>query len=831
MSRCPTRRAHRTAVDGRPGRLTRLARAALACTAIALAVPLAATPVYAQTVQAAREYALAAAPLALALTQFAESAGVALSFDAATLRGRHSTGLQGSYTVDAGFAALLAGTGLQTRPGPQGAYTLHDEAAAPVQPVTTLSVVRVTASTDAGTENTGSLTSRKASVFKGVESLKDIPQPVTVLTRQYLDDRALPDLHEVLQNTPGVAVDYVDSERVTYFSRGHQIDSLQIDGLSINHSGSSFIQPDAAVLDRVEVLRGASGMLRGAGQPSATVNMVRKRPTRELQTSAALGIGSWQRRRIEGDVSGPLNEEGTLRGRVVAVSDEKEFFQKARSEDRKVLYGVFEADLTSRTLLTGSLQHSDLDATGAWGNMPANFDGSPLNLPRDTYLGAAWNQWNRTNRQAFAELAHRFDNGWTAKASAAYTQLRLKDGGFKQSYFTRPAGATDPYLMNVTTSVYDGNASDQRAIVAMADGPVELFGRKHQLVLGVENVRTKVTESWGIFNLSPLDGVDIRTWDPYTSYPEVAYVNTGVPNRPNYTRQQGVFATSRLSLADPLAALVGARLSWWEYEAASGPAASYEIDRELTPYLGLVYDINPQLSAYTSYTEIFTPQSTKGVGGAVLEPIRGKDYEAGIKGEFLRGRLTASLSLFRIDNVGRALLDTDTPNVCPVSGSNPDGYCNVAGGKTRSQGWEMEAAGEVMPGWDLMASYTNTRTRYIADASAANVGRPLRSQDPRHQVRLFTTYRLNGAAHGWKVGGGADIRSETSVTAGGLTARQAGQAVYNAMVGYQINDHYALQLNVNNVFDKVYYKKYSPTGISTYYGDPRNAMATLRVKF
>lgn len=814
----------------RPGALSRLARASIACAAITLTGPLALGLAQAQ---AARPYALAAAPLAQVLTQFAHSAGVVLSFDAAALRGRPSTGLQGSYTVDAGFAALLAGSGLRAQRDAQGNYRLEPAANEPTDPATTLPPVRVSAATGttASTENSGALATRKATVFRGFESLKEIPQPVTVLTRQFLEDRALPDLHDVLQNTPGVSVDYVDSERVTYFSRGHQIDSLQIDGLSINQGGSSFIQPDTAVLDRVEVLRGASGMLRGAGQPSATVNMVRKRPTRELQSSAAVGIGSWQRRRVEGDVSGPLNPEGTLRGRVVAVSDEREFFQKARAEDRKVLYGVFEADLTSRTQLTASLQHTDLDATGAWGNLPANFDGSPLDLPRDTYLGAAWNQWNRYNRQAFTELAHRFDSGWTAKLSGAYTQLRLKDGGFKQSYFTRPTGATDPYLMNVTTSVYTGNASDQRALVASADGPVELFGRKHQLVLGLENLRTKVTESWGIFNLSPLNNVDIRTWDPYTSYPEVAYVNTGVPTRPAYTRQQGAFATARVSLADPLAALVGGRLSWWEYEASTSPVGNYKIGREFTPYVGVVYDINPQLNAYASYTEIFTPQSTLGVGGAVLDPIRGEDFEAGLKGEFLRGRVTASLSLFRIDNVGKALLDTSTPNACLPSASNPDGYCNVAGGKTRSQGWEMEIAGELMPGWDVIAGYTNTRTRYLADASASNVGKPLRSQDPRQQLRLFSTYRLRGAAEGWKVGGGTEIRSETTVTAGGLTARHPGYAVYNAMLGYQINDHYALQLNVNNVFDKVYYKKYAPTGISTYYGDPRNAMATLRVKF
>ncbi len=156
-----------------------------------------------------------------------------------------------------------------------------------------LPVVTVTGTAEGkGSEGSGSLSSRKTSVMKGFDTVREIPQPVTVITRQMLDDRAMLDLQDVLQNTPGVSVDYTDSERVTYFSRGYQIDALQIDGVTVNQAGSSFVQPDTAVLDRVEVLRGASGMLRGSGNPSATVNMVRKRPTKAFHASVGATAGS-----------------------------------------------------------------------------------------------------------------------------------------------------------------------------------------------------------------------------------------------------------------------------------------------------------------------------------------------------------------------------------------------------------------------------------------------------------------------------------------------------------------------------------------------------------
>ncbi|WP_229427252.1 TonB-dependent siderophore receptor [Massilia atriviolacea] len=693
----------------------------------------------------------------------------------------------------------------------------------------TMPVITVTAEADNGdTEHSGSFAAKKVKLFKGIESIRDIPQPVTVLSRQFLDERALLDLHDVLQNTPGVTVDYVDSERVTYFSRGYAIDALQVDGLTINQAGSAFIQPDTAVLDRVEVLRGASGMLRGSGNPSATVNMVRKRPTATFQGAAGLTLGSWERRRLEADIGGALNAAGSVRGRLVAVNDDKEFDQKGRSEERKVFYGVVEADLGKRTMLTASLQHTDLNATGAWGNLPGNLDGTPLALPRDTYLGADWNRWNRYNTQAFTELEHRFDNDWSVKVNAAYTELHLKENGFKQTYMTRAARETNPYLMTVTSAQYTGAASDQLNIGASANGPFHAFGRKHQLVLGAESTRNKSVDSWGQGNLYPAL-IDIRSFDPSSTYPEQDVPMPATKNTPGTITQQAAFATARLSVSDPLTVLLGARVSWWESASPAAPASNYAVNREVTPFAGVVYAFDKQLSAYASYTEIFTPQNVKGADGMILDPIRGEDVEAGLKGEFLGGRLNASAGVFRINNVGKAIEDSSSINPCLPYFTT--GYCRIAGGKTRSEGWEMELSGQLLPGWQVMAGYTNTRTRYLVDSSASNVGQPLRSIDPRHVLRLFTSYKPGGALQGLTVGGGAQMQSDASVKSGALTSRQGGYAVYNAMLSYQVGKLVSVQANVNNLFDKTYYKKFGPTGIAYYYGDPRSVSVSLRANF
>jgi len=711
-------------------------------------------------------------------------------------------------------AALLA---------PFGAFAA--DAPAPDElPQQGLPTVNVIGKQDATTEKSRSFTTRSSTLFKGEQDIRDTPQPVTVITRQFLDERKLLDLTDVLNNTPGVQVDYTDSERLSYNSRGFSIDALQVDGLTFNQSGAAFVQPDTAVLDRVEVLRGASGMLRGSGNPSATVNMVRKRPTKAFQANGAITIGSWERRRVEADVSAPLNESGSIRGRLVAVKDKKEFFQNVKKEDREVLYGVIQADLTPGTTVTASLQHTDMDATGAWGGLPPNLDGSALNLPKDTYIGVDWNTWNRYNDQAQIELEHRFANEWTVRLNAGYTALRLKDGAFKQTYVTRTR-ATDPYLYTITTAQYTGDDSRQQAMNLVADGPFTLFGRKHQLVLGAERVHNRSIGTRGAGNLYP-QVIDIRTFNPRTDYLErdVALPATGIP--PVETSTEGAYATARLSIANPLTAIVGGRMNWYENASQVSASASYKVTREITPYFGLVYDLSQELSAYASYTEIFSPQNVRGADGQILDPITGEDYELGVKGAFFGGRLNASLGLFQIENVGRAIEDSSSINPCLPYFTT--GFCRVAGGKQRSEGWEGEVSGEILTGWQVTAGYTNTRTKYLIDSSAANVGQPLRSQDPKHQLRLFTSYSPNRFGQGWTVGGGVQAQSDTYVRGSGLTARQGGYSVANAMVAYRFSDKLEIQANVNNLFDKTYYKKIGTTAVPYYYGDPRNVAVTLR---
>lgn len=811
----------------RPDPLQRAVRGALLGLALsAAAAPLlgAAAPAATQQVQ---RWNIPAGPLDAALEQMARQGGLNLSYDAASLQGNTTAGVSGSHDNAQALALLLQGSGVQVQQKSANSFLLLpavDIGDALELGATSISSDRLGETT----EHSGSYTTGAVTIGKMPQTLLHTPQSVSVLTRQRLDDQNITNLTTLMEQTPGVVVDYVDSERVTYYSRSYQIDAIQYDGATVvqGSGGGSFIQSDSAIIDRAEILRGATGMLRGAGNPSGTVNLVRKRPTRDFQASASVTAGSWDAQRYVADLSGALTDNGAIRGRMIAVHDDKDSFQDSRMERKNVFYGVLAADLGERTTLTGGIEYTELEATGSWGGLPANFDGSPLKLSRSTYLGADWNRWNRSNLQTFAELEHVFDNDWTLKVSGTRTQFRLDDHGFKQTYFTR-ASTTNPYLMNYQVTEGDGGESEQTNLSATLNGPFQLLGREHELMVGVERIRNDSTASATNFTASGV--FDIREWDPKTSLPEPS-INISAKPVMTRTTQQAAHATWRISLADPLTAVIGARINWYDYKQENNLKTSgkYSVDREIVPYAALIYDLNNNLSLYGSYTEIFNPQSATDASNAVLDPVTGEAYELGVKGEFYDGRLNTSLAVFRIYQVGNALDDLGSPDPCLPNYTS--GHCKVAAGKNRSEGFELEVTGEVLPGWQVSGGYTYTTTEYLKD-TLSNTGNVLRPTDPKRQLKLFTSYRLPGAYDAWTVGGGVSAQSDIYSRNGNAVASQSGYAVYSALLGYRFNQHYSLQLNANNLFDKHYYKKVGATATGYYYGDPRNVSLTLRASF
>ncbi len=669
-----------------------------------------------------------------------------------------------------------------------------------------VSSVVVTASSDEGvTEGSDSYTPASSSTATKLPlTLRETPQSVTVVTKQKMDDFNQTSINEVLGSVAGVTVEKIETDRTYYTSRGFDITNFQVDGLGLPMAnGNVNGDLDTAIYDRVEVVRGASGLMTGAGNPSATVNMVRKRPTREFQAEVKGAAGSWENGRGEMDVSGSLVESERLRGRTVVVKQNKESYLDRYASDKTVIYGVVEGDLTDRTLMTVgySLQQNDSDSP-MWGALPLYYsDGSQTDYDVSTSTSADWSYWNVDNRRAFVELSHGFDNGWQTKAVYNFIDTR-QDSRLFYMYGT-PDKTTGEGLMSYP-GLYQMQMKQHVADVN-ASGPFRLLGREHQLVVGSTLSRSTVNELSLYSNdigtaLPPLENWDGSYTQPaFDLYPNGSYWND---------QEMAGYLAARFSVIDDLTWIVGSRLTSWETNGQSyGVAKTNSAHGVLTPYTGLVYDLTDEVSTYASYTTIFTPQKAMDINRQQLDPIDGISYETGVKGEFFGGALNTSLALFQ----------TRQNNLAQIAGTMPDNateYYYEAVDGVRSQGYELEASGMVMTDWQLAASYTDFS---IQDAD----GNATKSYTPKKLLKLASSYQLNKL----KLGGSLNWQDEISrVNGAGTTTKQGSYALLNLMARYDFTKQWHTQLNVDNVTDKKYLNSlYWDQG---FYGAPRSFMLT-----
>lgn len=287
--------------------------------------PLLIAPGFAQaTVQPSRVYAIPAGQLNQQLSQFAAQSGVYLAGDASLATGS-GTALTGNYGVEEGFGILLAGSGLQAVRQPNGSYVLEKISSDDEM------LVLASVNQNGVTEGSGSYTSRSMNTATALNlSPRETPQSVSVMTRQRMNDQSITSLDEAMGQSTGVNVVNQNGFQVKYESRGFVMDNIKEDGVNASTQNSvmnafqaSSESPDMAIYDRVEILRGASGLTQGSGEPGGTVNLVRKKPTYQFQGYSSVSAGSWDNYRGEMDISGPLNDDATLRGRVVGVYQNK----------------------------------------------------------------------------------------------------------------------------------------------------------------------------------------------------------------------------------------------------------------------------------------------------------------------------------------------------------------------------------------------------------------------------------------------------------------------------------------------------------------------------
>lgn len=659
-------------------------------------------------------------------------------------------------------------------------------------------------------------------------SPRQTPQSISIITREQLEDQAAANVGEALAYTTGISVKAVDRGRNTLAARGFDITNYQLDGAPFITGNIGLEKNSSATFERIEVIRGANGLMQGSGEPSATINLVRKHATsRELTGSLDLEGGSWNRFAATGDITVPLTADGSVRGRFVAQYYRQDSFVDLEKSKGYLFYGVIDADLGANTRVSigASYQRDDRDGT-LWGQLPYWYsDGTRTNWARSKTTAADWNFWNTTEKTAFLTIEQRLSTRWSLRADVAYHE-QFEDSKllWTSGLPHRVTGAgmsADGYWFQSKPKQWNASISTR--------GNFDLLGREHELILGA-NYR-HATSGWtnrkpDAATVAPI--TDYNIWDG-TKYPEPSW-GPRVQDSANNTEQYSIFGATRLQLLDRLKLIAGARVSWWKrdenVDLTTAPAYTISHKGRVTPYAGLVFDVTSNISAYASFTSIFNPQDNKDRNGDYLPPVVGNNYEAGLKGEWMNGRLRGSAAIFRIEQNNFAVVDEGYF----VPGTVPPAPAMRAARGTVSEGYEAELAGKVLKGWDLSLGWSAFRAK---DANGEHV----QQHHPRRILRLSTRYDFSGMLDGFSIGGSARWESEPPKTgvnpAPPKATENVGQPAYllvNAMARYKLNDNVSLQLNVNNLFDKRYFN--NNLWFAGYvYGEPRNVRATLRLGF
>ncbi|HVO45720.1 MAG TPA: TonB-dependent siderophore receptor [Steroidobacteraceae bacterium] len=643
---------------------------------------------------------------------------------------------------------------------------------------------------------------------------RETPQSVTIIDRDRIQDLALTNANDLLDHVPGLNVERVETDRTYFNARGFDVTSLQIDGIGLPLiSGIQFGDLDTVLWDRVEVVRGANGMMTGIGNPSATINYVRKRPTATFAASLTGMVGSWDEKRIEADVSGPLDQSGMLAGRLILAHEDRDSYLDFNKVARNVYGALLSWDLTGKLKATTGYMRQDNDADGVlWGALPLIYsDGTQIqDYPRSASTSADWTYWNVRDQTTFTELRYTSEGGWSARGILTYH--RFQESAKLLYAFGYPDRGTGLGIVGMS-GVYPSDYK-QYLIDVYASGPVSVLGREQHLAFGVSAGRSDGHEYEGFSDEFP----------EYPDYRLFGQVQLAEPAYPapilrSHTSDRLVraYAAAHLDVTDRLKGVLGVSAA-----RLVGSGTSYGTDQsrdntKASPYVGALYDLTPNLTLYASYTGIFNPQIEVDFNNRKLPPAVGSSYEGGIKSEWFDRRLYATIAGFRVRQNDLAtvagVFGPDDPN-------GPIGGTYYSGVNTTSTGFELEVAGRLNDRWSLNGGYT----RYTLDDDSGGNPRPYL---PDHTLKLGTAFTVLPASD---LQVGADLRWQNSIyyvdngiqTADGNPGlvRQPGYAVLDVRASMRIVDRLQAHLNLRNVADRKYLS--SLMWGQAYYAAPRS---------
>lgn len=660
------------------------------------------------------------------------------------------------------------------------------------------------------TEKNGDYSSFAATVGTKIPaSLREIPQSVSIITNRQVKDRNVDTFDQLARKTPGLRVLSNDDGRSSVYARGYEYSEYNIDGLPAQMQSINGTLPNLFAFDRVEVMRGPSGLFDSSGEMGGIVNLVRKRPTKAFQGHMAAGFGTHKQYKAEADVSGSLNSDGSVHGRVMAQTVGASPRPAEKNNRHETFYAAADWDINPDTVLGAGYLYQQRHLA-PYNGLPADADGKLPSLPQHAFVGADWNKFKMHSHDVFADLKHYFGNGGYGKVGMRYSDRKADSNYTFAGSKLNNAGQAD--VAGLGTDI----KQKAFAVDASYSRPFALGNTANEFVIGADYNRFRSTNEQGRSTVASniaLDG--------FRSVPYVNLIQNARAGAHGYKHtldtenldKFGVYGKSTFHPADGLSLIGGGRLGHYKIESGDGKTLHKASRTKFTGYAGAVYDIDGSNSLYASFSQLYTPQTDLDADGKLLKPRQGNQFEVGYKGSYMDDRLNTRVSFYRLKDKNAA---------APLNPNNKKTRY-AALGKRVMEGVETEISGAITPKWQIHAGYSYLHSQIKTAANSRDDGIFLLM--PKHSANLWTTYQVTPDL---TIGGGVNAMSGITSSAG---MHAGGYATFDAMAAYRFTPKLKLQINADNIFNRHYYARVGSANTFNIPGSERSLTANLRYSF
>jgi len=662
---------------------------------------------------------------------------------------------------------------------------------------------------------------RKSQGATGLDlSVWETPQSLTIINSNTMETFGLTDINALLKLTTGVNVNSTETDRTSYNSRGFDITSMHIDGVGMPFGDLIVGDIDTAIYEKVEVIRGSNGLITGLGNPSGTINYVRKRPTNDFQGTAQLTGGTWNNKRADIDISTPLNQSGTWAARAVGVYQDKDNWLDHYSNQRETAYLVVDGQLTDSLTLATGVSHQVNNSDGVlWGAIPALYsDGSAINYDVATSTAMDWTYWNTKTDEFFAELGWQVADRWRLTTSARYSDYEEQSEIF-YAYWNTGIDPETGLGLNSYPGKYADEAEREMLDVSL-HGNFSAWGQEHELRVGASLAENDARG----FSYAALTGFEVMPSFPGwrgNEVPRPTWATADLAVNKTETLDR-LYSFLLLSLTAQFKLILGASTVDYNNDGISYGLSTDSTEDGSSPYIGFTWEVMDGVNAYGSYSDIYQPQYVLGPDRNPLGSAQGKSFELGLKKAFA-GNTVFSFAIFRSEqtNLQEFLGYSDGDSVDDTDYSDDFDFSLYRGIDVDSEGFELEISGQVTDELTIQAGFTHLKLE-LANGDDA---RPF---IPRQTWKMLLTWQPT-VLPSLELGVSSRWQDDTYFDSMFGRINQDAYFLLGAYANYAVNNHLSFALNLDNIGDEEYFSSVQYDQV--FYSAPRSANVAMNIKF